>query len=57
MYNQSYKTKSIEGLYLQIQNQYDVGFDLLIMERCAHLLQPLMLDGREVTGMADESSP
>ena len=32
-------------------------FDLLIWERCVHLLQPLMLDWRGATGMADGSSP
>ena len=32
-------------------------FDLLIRERRVHLLQPLVLDERGVTGTVDESSP
>ena len=32
-------------------------FDQLIRERHAHLLQPLVLDGRDTTGMVEESSP
>ena len=32
-------------------------FDLLIRERHEHLLQLHVLDGRGVTGTADESSP
>ena len=32
-------------------------FDLIIRERCVHLLQPLVLDGRGATGTAGERSP
>ena len=32
-------------------------FNLLIEECRIYLLQPLVLDGREATGTADESSP
>ena len=32
-------------------------FDLQIRERRVHLLQPLVLDGKGVTGTADESAP